>query len=126
MKRIVFLLVLLLSVTVFAEKLTTDGKTNLDKLKGNWENSRISIQTKNNKWFFGVYDNDETGDYIWKEIKVYKNGALYISNFHSKEVKNKDRNFYFAYDTKYKTLVELDKELNITHRIPKNLNKPVN
>ena len=33
-----------------------------------------------------------------------------------------DRNFYFAYDTKYKIMVEVDVNLNIIQKIPKKFN----
>ena len=45
MKKIIFLLMMLFSIVVFTEKLTTDGKNHIDKLVGNWSNSPDDIIT---------------------------------------------------------------------------------
>lgn len=126
MKKLIFLIMMMFSIIGFAEKLTTDGKDNLDKLKGKWEGERLYIQNKNNKWYFGTYDNVELGDYEWKEIKSYKNSVFVIQNYYAPETKVKDKNLYFAYDVKYKTLVQVDRDLNIVQKISRKLNKPSN
>ena len=36
----------------------------------------------------------------------------------------KDKNFYFAWDNKYKTLVEVDKDLNIVGRFSRKIKQP--
>ena len=121
MKKIIFLLMLIMNVFIFAEKLHTDGKNNLNKLVGNWGNSAddlVSIRLKNNKWYFGSYcpDCQELSGYnngmVWDIIQNYKNGVFIVKNFY-KIPSKRDKNFYFAYDTKYKKLVELDSQLNI-------------
>ena len=126
MKKLIFLIMMTFSIIGFAEKLTTNGKDNLDKLKGKWENERLYIQNKNNRWYFGTYDNVELGDYEWKEIKLYKNSVFVIQNYYAPETKVKDKNLYFAYDVKYKTLVQVDRDLNIVQKISRTLDKPSN
>lgn len=122
MKKLIVLGIMLLGIVVMAEKLNTDGKNNLDKLKGTWGGAMYSIELKNNKWLLGSYDAEGT---IWEEIQLYKNGALVIKNFYKIQNK-KDKNFYFAWDSKYKMFVELDKDLNIIEKVPRKLNHPYN
>ena len=43
MKKSIFLLMILSSMIAFSEKLTTNGKDNLDKLKGNWDSIQATI-----------------------------------------------------------------------------------
>ena len=129
MKKIVILMILLLTFTVFGEKLNTDGKNNLDKMKGTWGNDFYQIvQRGNNDWYLGIYDVNYSTDseYIWYKIKSYKNSVFVVQNYYTPETQVKDRNFYFAYDTKYRILVQVDRELNIIQKIPKKLNKPSN
>lgn len=125
MKKIIFLLMLFCSITIFAEKLTTDGKNNLDKLQGSWGNSPddiITIRRNNNKWIIGTYVGDCEGvsncknGTAWSIIQKYKNNVFIVKNFYEIPTK-KDKNLYFAYDTKYKKLVELDSQLNIIDKI---------
>ena len=121
MKKIIFLLMLLFSVTIFAEKLTTDGKNNLDKLIGNWSNSPddvITIKRNGKQLILGSYVGDCEGiprcsnGMTWDSIQNYKNNIFVVKNYYQIASK-KDKNLYFAYDTKYKKLVELDSQLNI-------------
>jgi hypothetical protein len=112
MKKLVIFMMLLFNLSIFAEKLTTNGNYNLDKLKGTWDSIFATIITKNNKWYF-VDENpaiDEAYEQTVHEIKVYQKGVLVIPNYYKN---NKDRNLYFAYDMKYKTMVTLDKDLNV-------------
>ena len=122
MKKLIVLGIMLLGIVAMAEKLTTDGKNNLDKLKGAWGGPMYSVELKNNKWFLGSYDAEGT---VWEEIQLYKNGALVIKDFY-KMPNKKDKNFYFAWDSKYKIFVELDKDLNIIEKVPRKLNHPYN
>ena len=122
MKKLIVLGIMLLGIVAMAEKLTTDGKNNLDKLKGAWGGAMYSVELKNNKWFLGSYDAEGT---VWEEIQLYKNGALVIKDFY-KMPNKKDKNFYFAWDSKYKIFVELDKDLNIIEKVPRRLNHPYN
>ena len=109
MRKFIFLLTIIISVSAFAEKLTTNGKNNLDKLQGNWGSYTYYIQNKGGKWYLGVSNwGDDTVD--WILIRSYKNGIMVAPNVYERKG---DRNFYFAYDTKYKKLVELDSQLNI-------------
>lgn len=118
MKKFVFLLMIIMSLSVFAEKLHTDGKNNLDKLVGNWGSYTYYIQNKSGKWYLGVSNwGDDTVD--WTSIKSYKNGVMVAPNYYERRG---DRNFYFAYDTKYKIMVEVDAGLNIIQKIPKKFN----
>lgn len=112
---------LLFSVTIFAEKLTTDGKNNLDKLIGNWSNSPddvITIKRNGKQLILGSYVGDCEGiprcsnGMTWDSIQNYKNNIFVVKNYYQIASK-KDKNLYFAYDTKYKKLVELDSQLNI-------------
>ena len=117
MRKIMLCVMFLFGMFAFAEKLTTDGKNNLNLLQGNWSNAEMVIKYSNKKWLLGFVDADE--GYIWGEIKAYKNGALVrVSPV------NKNNIFYFAWDTKYKTLVELDKELNIISKYSRKLTGP--
>ena len=122
MKKLIVLGIMFLGIVAMAEKLTTDGKNNLDKLKGTWGGAMYSVELKNNKWLLGSYDAEGT---IWEEIQLYKNGALVIKDFY-KMPNRKDKNFYFAWDSKYKIFVELDKDLNIIDKVPRKLNHPYN
>ena len=65
-------------------------------------------------------------DYLWYRIKSYRNGILVIQNYYTSQHKVKDRNYYFAWDTKYKTMVEVDRELNIIEKIKRKIDRPVN
>ena len=125
MKKILVVMLFFLSMTVFAEKLTTDGKYNIEKLQGKWGSETVFIQKKNNKWYYGSYN---IGDDVieWSDIKFLKNGVMMVQNFYSYQIKGRqDRNYYFAYDTKYKILVELDRNLNIVDKIPRKYSKPI-
>lgn len=123
MKKIIFILILCINILGFAEKVTTDGKNNLDKLRGRWDSLQAEIVYKNNKWY---YKDDspwiESENPVTIEIKVLKDGILVVPNLYkyydtqASDYKIKDKNLYFAWDTKYKTLVVLDKNLNITSK----------
>ena len=129
MKKILVIMLFLFSMTVFAEKLTTDGKYNMDKLQGNWQNGALKIVRKNNEWYAGFLDfnyENPKSDYLWYRIKSYRNGILVIQNYYTSQHKVKDRNYYFAWDTKYKTMVEVDRELNIIEKIKRKIDRPVN
>jgi hypothetical protein len=118
MRKFIFLLTIIISVSAFAEKLHTNGKNNLDKLVGNWGNYTYYIQNKGGKWYLGVSNwGDDTVD--WILIRSYKNGIMVAPNVYERKG---DRNFYFAYDTKYKIMVEVDTGLNIIQKIPKKFN----
>lgn len=43
MRRIILCFMFLLGMVIFAEKLTTDGKDNLDKLKEKWANGQYEF-----------------------------------------------------------------------------------
>ena len=125
MKKILVVILFLFSMTVFAENLTTDVKYNIEKLQGKWGSETVFIQKRNNKWYYGSYN---VGDDVieWSDIKFLKNGVMMVQNFYSYQIKGRqDRNYYFAYDTKYKILVELDRNLNIVDKIPRKYSKPI-
>lgn len=123
MRKIVLCFMFLLGMFVFAEKLTTDGKDNLNNLKGTWKAKGAdgvnTIRFDNGKWQLG-YECWEDEQECRKEpnyvkslgmnfynIKTAKNGVLAV--FFDKNLKQ-----HFAYDTKKKALVFLDNNLNIT------------
>lgn len=118
MKKLILLLMLLLSISVFAEKLTTDGKDNLDKMKGVWYSEKggvVAIAQRKGFWKIGIYGDpgegehveDRSGSFTWEKLKKMKPGVyLYV-------LKNEGTVGYYSYDIKYKKLVELDKNLNI-------------
>lgn len=56
MKKSIFLLMLLSSMIAFSEKLTTNGKDNLDKLKGNWDSIQATISNTPKGWYILSYD----------------------------------------------------------------------
>ena len=95
---------LLLSVAVFAEKLTTDGKDNLDKLKGDWDSILGTIVKTKKGWYIVSYDDPNY------KLERYKPGVFY---YNPSDEYNKAANIYIAWDTKHKTLVTVDKNLNI-------------
>ena len=117
MKKIIFLLMLLFSVTIFAEKLTTDGKNNLDKLIGNWYAPDYTILKKGNRYFMEL----PTDSFIDEPLIItnYKNGAMKVKTGNNEYL-------YFAYDTKYKRLVILDYNLNIKSYFTREFIKNVN
>ena len=98
MKKILFLIMALTAIPAFAVKVTTDGKHNLEKAAGKYEN--VEIFQKNGKWYvtrtFGDYETDTA------PILLGKNGKF------SADYQNTDKETY-AYDTKMKTLVTLAK-----------------
>ena len=98
MKKILFLIMALAAIPAFAVKVTTDGKHNLEKAAGKYEN--VEIFQKNGKWYatrtFGDYETDTA------PILLGKNGKF------SADYQNTDKETY-AYDTKMKTLVILAK-----------------
>ena len=52
MKKILFLIMALAAIPVFAVKVTTDGKHNLDKVAGKYgEYSELEIFEKSGKWY---------------------------------------------------------------------------
>ena len=107
MKKSIFLLMILSSMIAFYEKLTTNGKDNLDKLKGNWDSIQATISNTPKGWYILSYDEP---DY---KLYRFKPGVLY---FNPSDKYNKANNIYIAWDTKYKTLVTVDKNLNIIKR----------
>lgn len=109
MKKIIVVLMFLLSITIFAEKLTTDGKYHFDKIMGYWGYPGCDISKKGDKIYMS-YDllldkkgNDRSGELIL--IKAYKKGVF--------KVEFEDNIRYFAYDIKLKKLVEVDSNMNI-------------
>ena len=46
MRRIMLCFMFLLGMIIYAEKLTTDGNDNLDKLKGKWVNGQFEFKLK--------------------------------------------------------------------------------
>ena len=122
MRKIMLCFMFLLGMVIFAEKLTTDGKDNLNNLKGTWKAKGAdgvnTIRFDNGKWQLG-YECWEDEQECRKEpnyvkslrinfynIKTAKNGVLAV--FFDKNLKQ-----HFAYDTKKKAVVCLDNNLNI-------------
>lgn len=113
----------LLGMVIFAEKLTTDGKDNLNNLKGTWKAKGAdgvnTIRFDNGKWQLGYEcwedeqecrkepNYDKSSGMNFYNIKTAKNGVLAV--FFDQNLKQ-----HFAYDTKKKALVFLDNNLNIT------------
>ena len=112
MKKLVIMIILLLNIFVFGEKFHSDGNTNLEKLKDTWDSRFWEIVKKKNEWYVEDLDPSIDIDTPLLQIKPYKNGALVIdyTNLGSDYVEGA---VYFGWDTKYKTLVILDKNLNI-------------
>lgn len=125
MKKLIIIIFMLLGMFVFAEKLTTDGKNNLDKLEGKWVNGQFEFINQNNKWFLDVYCGDCNMETGMRRIgfEKYQNGVFVVRNFY-KMPNREDKNFYFAWDIKYKTFVELDRNLNIISRYPRKVKGP--
>ena len=89
----------LAAIPVFAVKVTTDGKHNLDKVAGKYQG--IEIFKKNEKWYITkIHDGFDETETV--PIVMEKNGK-FSANYkkHEKET--------YAYDTKMKTLVTLAK-----------------
>ena len=99
MKKILFLIMALAAIPVFAVKVTTDGKHNLEKVAGKYQG--IEIFKKNEKWYITkIHDGFDETETV--PIVMEKNGK-FSANYkkHEKET--------YAYDTKMKTLVTLAK-----------------
>lgn len=121
MKKFIVLLILVCSLTIFAEKLTTDGKDNFKMMRGVWysETTQRMMAFSMRKGFFkiGIYGDpgigeeieDYDGNFSWEKLKKL-NESIYLYSY--KEDKREYREYY-AYDTKYKKVVLLDKNLNI-------------
>lgn len=112
MKKLILMLMLVLTSLTFAERLTTDGKDNLEKLKGEYIDSFATEITKTpDGWYIGSSARENSKN----KIEVLKNGILRVKHYYPKNFNNysADGILYFAYDTKYQTLVKLDKDLNI-------------
>ena len=123
MKKIILVGMMILGMAIFAEKLKTDGKNNLDKLKGTWRvkgaDGANTVRYFNGKWQLGYecWDSEEecrkepnyekSLGMNYYDIKEAKNGVLVV--FFDKNLKQ-----YFAYDINKKALVFLDSNLNIT------------
>ena len=124
MRRIMLCFMFLLGMIIYAEKLTTDGNDNLDKLKGKWVNGEFEFINQKNKWYLDVACGDCSNNGMERSgFEKYKNGSFVVRNFY--KMPNKpDKNFYFAWDTKYKTFVELDKNLNILNKYPRKVTGP--
>lgn len=98
MKKIILIGMMVLGITIFAEKLNTDGKEHLKELLGKWgEPQSVYIVLKNNKLFYV----DEEGNYNpISKINEYTFKITFIEdNF----------NLCFAYDIKQKKLAFLKK-----------------
>ena len=125
MKKLILCIMFFLGTFAFSEKLNTDGRDNLEKLAGKWANGQFEIVNKNKSWFFAYYCGDcdlKTGMEL-KCIEKYKNGVFVVKSFYEIPSK-KDKNFYFAWDIKYKIMVELDKDLNIINKYPRKITGP--
>ena len=125
MRKIMLCFMFLLGMVIFAEKVTTDGKDNLDKLKGKWVNGQFEFINQGKKWYLEIYCGDCNMDTGMERygFEKYKNGIFIIKNYYQMP-KRPDKNFYFAWDTKYKTFVELDKDLNILSKYPRKVTGP--
>jgi hypothetical protein len=121
MRKIMLCFMLLLGMAVFAEKLTTDGKSNLNLLMGKWANGTLELRGEKEKLFFISIASD--GEVSKDIVKNYKPNVYVIENYYLMPNK-KDKNFYFAWDSKYKTMVELDKDLNIISKITRKITGP--
>ena len=126
MKKIIFLMILLLNINIFAQKLTTNGKHNLDRLVGYWTTKKPSdvytaIRKKNKIWEIGIecWGENDCPSKIpmkWTRIENYKNGAL-------KTNLGDNIYFYFAYDTRLRAYVVIDENFNIIDILDKKLSE---
>ena len=121
MKKIVAGLMILLGMSIFAEKLNSDGKSNINLIMGKWVNGTMEIKNYNGKLSLITISSD--GEVREEPIKNYKNNVFVVQGFYFMPSK-KDKNFYFAWDNKYKTLVEVDKDLNIVGRFSRKIKQP--
>lgn len=102
MKKIVALLMMLFTISTFADKVTTNGKDNLNKMRGKWIGGEYVIKKIRTKWYFS-FINGETGKREIYELKKYKPGVFIAENY----------DLILAWDTKLNTMVTVDKELEI-------------
>ena len=121
MRKIMLCLMFLLGMAIFAEKLTTEGKLNTKNIMGKWVNGTMEIRNDNGKLVLVTVSSDGTVDK--GEMKVYKNGTFVVSNFYQMPSK-KDKNLYLAWDTKLRTLVEIDRDFNIIIKYSRKLTGP--
>ena len=85
MKKIMLCVMFLFGMFAFAEKLTTDGKDNLDKLKGKWVNGQYDFINQNNKWHLEVYCGDCNMDTGMEKLgfEKYKSGVFVVRNYYN-------------------------------------------
>ena len=99
MKKVLFLIMALAAIPVFAVKVTTDGKHNLDKVAGKYgEYSELEIFEKSGKW----YATKKAFKTETVPLVLEKDGKFSAEFEHGKET--------FAYDTRMKVLVTLVKD----------------
>ena len=99
MKKILFLIMALAAIPVFAVKVTTDGKHNLDKVAGKYgEYSELEIFEKSGKW----YATKKAFKTETVPLVLEKDGKFSAEFEHGKET--------YAYDTRMKALVTLVKD----------------
>ena len=99
MKKILFLIMALAAIPVFAVKVTTDGKHNLDKVAGKYgEYSELEIFEKSGKW----YATKKAFKTETVPLVLEKDGKFSAEFEHEKEI--------YAYDTRMKALVKLVKD----------------
>lgn len=117
MKKIIFILMLVMCTIGFTEKLTTDGEDHLDKITGSFgirRNIGFKIAKKGNKLEF-IADNVVNGP-IFKINKYLYLAKLTIDTGEGLEKED----YCFAYDTKHRKFVNVNcKNLNIIQILDK-------
>ncbi len=111
MKKIIILLVMLISVNIFSEQWTTDGKDNLEKIEGFWKSEKdikVLIKKIDNEWFMIVITQDKYA--VGSILEKYKTGMFQLKEFDGT---------YLAWDTKYNKVVIIDGEKEIRYKLTK-------
>lgn len=107
MKKIVFALMLGLSVMSFAAKLTTDKKPHWEKIRGKWYAGIYTFTEQKGRKFLII---DDTGTER-SVLRISQNGYIF-----------KDQTgVRYAWDTKLRTVVTLDAHNNIETKFSKNM-----
>ena len=110
MKKFILGLTLIISALGFSERLHTDGKWHEKEIVGEYKGM---LEIKMEKGELILYSNwDLKAKKLARFVKV-KNG-LYRVEYYNKSEDPKTA-VYTAWDTKYKTIVDLDKNLNIVY-----------
>ena len=93
---------MLISVNIFSDQWTTDGKDNLEKMEGLWKDNINAVKYLtikiDNEWFVIVIV-EEYKEVYGAVLEKYKTGMFQLKGYEGT---------YFAWDTKDNTMIVMD------------------